>query len=268
VYRSVIFYFSGTGNTWWVADKIKKQLDARNINADTVSIDSLDAKKTNWWIKTADLVFFGWPVYFSDVPEPMKRFIGNLLPIEKGKHIHVFCTQAAFSGDGAWVSRKLFKEKGLTVDSAHHFTMPSNKKLYSGAAGDDKTAKIMERCEDQIERYIENLLIGKARVKGKHSHALGTLQRASFGMFKKTYKQLGVDKTRCTRCGLCTQLCPSGNITMSEYPEFADRCSHCLRCYALCPVSAVTCNGRLFDTERSGKPYAVHDKRFKPALLK
>jgi flavodoxin/Pyruvate/2-oxoacid:ferredoxin oxidoreductase delta subunit len=268
VYKSVIFYFSGTGNTWWVADRIKKQLDARNINADTVSIDTVDAKKANWWIKTADLVFFGWPVYFSYAPEPMKRFVDNLLPIEKGKHIHVFCTQAVFSGDGAWVLRKSFKEKGLIIDSAQHFIMPSNKKVYSGDAGAAKAESIMEACGSQVDRYVEGLLIGKARIMGKNSFALGAMQRAPFGMFSKSYKRMGVDKTKCTRCGVCAQLCPSGNISMSDYPEFADKCSHCLRCYAFCPVNAVTCNGKPFDTQKYGKPYVVHDKRFKPSLLK
>lgn len=58
MHKAAIFYFSGTGNTWWVADKIKKQLDNMNINAEIVSIDSIDKKKANWWIKSSDLVFF------------------------------------------------------------------------------------------------------------------------------------------------------------------------------------------------------------------
>lgn len=266
MYKSVIFFFSGTGNTWWVADRIKKQLDAKNINADTVSIDTVDAKKANWWIKTADLVFFGWPVYFSDAPQPMKQFIGNLLPVEKGKHIHTFCTQAVFSGDGAWACHKLFEKKGLIVDSTRHFIMPSNKKIYSGEAGEAKAAGIMDACGKQIERYVEDLLIGSSKVVGKHSYALGALQRASFGLFDKRYKRPGVDRAKCTRCGLCFKLCPSGNISMSDYPEFADKCSHCMRCYALCPAGAITINGK--PAGEAGKPYAVHDKRFKPSLLK
>lgn len=268
MYKSVIFYFSGTGNTWWVADRIKKQLDAKNINADAVSIDKLDAKKANWWIKTADLVFFGWPVYFSDAPEPMKRFINNLLPIKKGKHIHTFCTQAFFSGDGAWCCHKLLEQKGLIVDSTQHFIMPSNKKIYRGEAGDAKALAIMAACDKQVERYIEDLLLGKSRLVGKHSYALGMLQRAPFALLAKAYKRMGADKTKCTRCGLCAQLCPSGNISMAGFPEFADKCSHCMRCYALCPTSAITINGRSLNAKKPGRPYVVRDKRFKPSVLK
>lgn len=272
MYKSVVFYFSGTGNTWWVADRIKKQLDAININADTVSIDKVDAKKANWWIKTADLVFFGWPVYGSDLPEPVKKFIDNLLPVEKGKHIHTFCTQAGLSGDGAWLYHKRFEAKGLIIDSAQHFIMPSNLSVWKGPLGplksEAKTAKVMEKCAKQVERYVGRLMMGKTRVMGRRSFLLGTLVRGPYRAALSSYKDvIGVDKGRCSKCGLCASLCPSDNISMGEYPEFKGQCSLCMRCYALCPHSAITYKGKPYDTA-SGKPYTVHDKRFKPSVLK
>lgn len=273
MYKSVIFYFSGTGNTWWVADKIKKQLDAMNINADIVSIDSVDAKKANWWIKTADLVFFGWPIYGSDMPEPMKAFIDNLLPVEKGKHIHTFCTQMAFSGDGAWFYHKQFEDKGLIIDSAKHFVMPSNVSVWRGPLGapesKEKISRIMAGCEKKIDRYINKLLIGRYRIMGKHSYPLGILQRAPYRLMYKSFKNaVGVNKERCTKCGLCASLCPSDNINMSEFPEFKGQCSLCFRCYSQCPESAITYRGRSYDTSGNRKPYTIQDKRFKPSVLR
>lgn len=273
MYKSVIFYFSGTGNTWWVADKIKKQLDARNINADIVSIDSVDAKKANWWIKSADLVFFGWPVYGSDLPEPMKIFIDNLMAVEKGKHIHTFCTQMGFSGDGAWAYHKQFEKKGLIIDSAQHFIMPSNISVWRGAFGapknKDKISKIMAKCEKSIEHYVNNLLTGRYRIMGKHSYALGMLQRGPYKLAYDKYRALvGVDKQRCTGCGTCAAVCPSGNIKMQRNPDFAGKCMLCMRCYSFCPESAITYRGKAHDVKNMGKPYVVQDKRFKPSVLK
>lgn len=261
MYRVVIFYFSGTGNTWWVADKIKKQFDKRNINADIVSIDSVDSKKADWWIKTADLVFFGWPVYGSDLPEPMKRFVDGLFVVEKGKHIHTFCTQGAFSGNGAWCYHKNFKKKGLIIDSAAHFFMPSNQ----GAFHEKKAAKVLKQCEEQIERYVEKFLMGEYRIRGRHAGLPGLLQRAPYRLFyKRRQNDLSVDEAKCTRCGLCQKLCPSANIQMDDYPAFGGYCSLCRRCYTFCPVGAIALRGRL----PLKKPYAVPDKRFKPGLLR
>jgi ferredoxin/flavodoxin len=271
MYTAVVFYFSGTGNTWWVADRIKRQLDAKNINASAVSIDKLTPKKADWWIKTADLILFGWPVYGSDLPAPVKRFINALPESEKGKHVHVFCTQMGFSGDGAWVAHKRLKSKGLIVDTAEHFTMPSNMSMIRGFLGtpDEKSIKrILANTESQVERYTERLLTGQARVKGRFGYPLGILQRGPYGLYeKKSRNCMGVDKDRCTHCGLCASLCPMKNITLSEVPEFAGNCTQCLRCYSFCPVSAITYNGRVRDIQKYGKPYSIPDKHFKPSLL-
>ena len=273
MYRAVIFYFSGTGNTWWVADKIEKQLDARNINADIVSIDTVDAKKADWWIKTADLVLFGWPVYGSDLPKPMKQFIDRLMVVEKGKHVHTFCTQMMCSGDGAWLYHKHFEKKGLIIDSAEHFNMPANINLLGGIRvnprNDKKIKKIMAKCEMQIGQYVEMLMMGKARIKGKHSYLLGILQRAPYRiMFRRWQNMPELDEARCTGCGLCASLCPVENIKMDMVPEFLGHCAQCRRCFAFCPTSAVTVKGRSFNLKKKRTPYSVHDKRFKPSMLK
>jgi Formate hydrogenlyase subunit 6/NADH:ubiquinone oxidoreductase 23 kD subunit (chain I) len=259
VYRAVVFFFSGTGNTWWVADRIKKQLDAKGINADTVSVDALTPKKADWWIKTADLVLFGWPVHNSDMPGPMKRFVNSLPVVEKGKHIHIFCTQSAFSGDGAWHYHRHFEEKGLIIDSAEHFIMPSNR---NGNGSDRHFAAIMERCGKSVERYADRLLSGQAHIRGRRSGWMGGLQRAPYKIaFGRLQKRVRIDADKCTGCGLCAQLCPAQNIRMDGKAVPLDHCALCMRCVAFCPADAIGVPG-------SRSPYALHDKRFKAAIFK
>ncbi len=260
VYRAVIFFFSGTGNTWWVADRIKKQLDLAGINADTVSVDTLTPKKADWWVKSADLVLFGWPVYGSDMPEPMKRFLASLPVVEKGKHVHIFCTQSAFSGDGAWHAHRRFEEKGLAVDSAEHFIMPSNK---DGSRSDAHYSRAMDRCGRSVERYVGRLLAGEARIRGHYSGALGAVQRLPFGGYlHRVQARAHADASKCTGCGMCAALCPAGNITLKDGKAvFAGHCELCMRCAAFCPAGAISIPG-------AKTPYVLRDKRFKPVMLK
>ncbi len=260
MYRAVILFFSGTGNTWWVADRIKKQLDQKGINADTVSVDTLTPAKADWWIRSADLVLLGWPVYGSDMPEPMKQFVGSLPVVEKGKHIHVFCTQSAFSGDGAWHAHQLLEDKGLIIDSAEHFIMPSNK---DGNLSEAHYERVMSRCSRNVERYVEQLMMGQVRVRGRYGAWLGAMQRGPFrGYFVRAQQRASVDAEKCTGCGLCTGLCPVGNIAMKDgKAEMQGHCALCMRCVAFCPARAISIPG-------SRSPYAINDKRFRSSMLK
>jgi len=279
LYKAIIFYFSGTGNTWWVADKIKKLLDARNVNADIISIDNLkdggivDAKKADWLIKASDIVFFGWPVYGSDLPSPMKHFIDNLSPVAKSKHVHTFCTQMMFSGDGAFCYNKNFAKKGLIIDSCEHFIMPSNFSISYGLMSppktNEKTKAIMEKCELSISKYVSILLNGKSKITGKYSYPLGIIQRLPYRLLaKKLKKIIGVNKSICIKCGQCASYCPNANIIMKGFPEFCGQCALCLRCYSYCPVSAITARGKTRKAEKYGAPYRLADKRFSLTFLK
>lgn len=203
----------------------------------------------------------------------MKKFIDNLLVIKKGKHVHTFCTQMAYSGDGAWCYHKNFEKKGLIIDSTVHFIMPSNlsvfKRFLAPAKNIKKINRIMDKCEKHIESYIEELMTGQTSLVGKHSYLLGILQRGPYRLFYKRFQNLlSIDEARCTKCGLCASLCSSNNIKMKVYPKFAGECSQCLRCYAFCPNSAIRVYGKSRNVEKTGKPYTLHDSRFKPDMLK
>jgi ferredoxin len=52
-----------------------------------------------------------------------------------------------------------------------------------------------------------------------------------------------VDANKCTKCGICTKVCPSGNITLQNQPTFANNCTNCLACVHHCPQKAVHCKG-------------------------
>jgi flavodoxin len=55
--KAVIFYFSGTGNTWWVSEKLGRYLAEKGFSVEVHSIEKIsafDADKpwcgnVNWW---------------------------------------------------------------------------------------------------------------------------------------------------------------------------------------------------------------------------
>ncbi|NLV64411.1 MAG: 4Fe-4S binding protein [Synergistaceae bacterium] len=57
---------------------------------------------------------------------------------------------------------------------------------------------------------------------------------------------ISVDVRKCTRCGLCSKVCPVRNIILEGFHGFGDRCLSCQRCVSLCPEEAIGVQGRSF----------------------
>ena len=111
---AVIFYFSGTGNTWWAAEKLSKCLDEKGLQTKAYSIEAVSQQEVNALIKGSSITGFAYPVHTSDLPRPMSSFLRSL-PVETEKKAFVMCTQWLWSGDGAAAGASFLKEKGYDV---------------------------------------------------------------------------------------------------------------------------------------------------------
>ncbi len=85
----VIFYFSGTGNTWWASNEMVRQFEKLGRPARAFSIEVLSINEAIELIQDSDIVGFGYPIHGSDLPVPMKNFIEQL-PAVSGEKAFVF----------------------------------------------------------------------------------------------------------------------------------------------------------------------------------
>ncbi|MDZ7642597.1 MAG: nitroreductase family protein [Desulfurivibrio sp.] len=51
-----------------------------------------------------------------------------------------------------------------------------------------------------------------------------------------------VDQERCIQCGECAEDCPTGVITLDDYPQLTNEggCIQCQHCLAICPTAALS----------------------------
>ncbi|TFG68689.1 MAG: flavodoxin family protein, partial [Anaerolineales bacterium] len=98
--RIPIFFFSGTGNTWWVSERLREDLNKRGFETTTHSIEQVTDYETAKLLEQADVVGLGFPIYGSDVPHIFQDFLDSLPKMEKEKPTLGFITQMAWSGDG------------------------------------------------------------------------------------------------------------------------------------------------------------------------
>lgn len=268
-----IFYFSGTGNTWWASNKLVEELKIKGRTAECHSIEMLDKDATAELIENSDAVLFGYPVYGSYLPEPMKEFIDNIPEPSKTRKTGIFCTQMKASGDGAWFYHKVLEEKGFEIRWTFHFIMPNNisMKVFPLPYTVEKTKldKIFERCGTKIEAAAESIAMNVLSLTGNGVFSLfiGLMQRPAYRHFtKRPFKSpYTVDNEKCVNCMRCIQLCPEGNIKLIDGKiQYGENCTFCMRCYNYCPKTAISAYGMAHNNKK--KPYRGPDG-FDPALI-
>jgi len=121
-----IFYFSGTGNTWWVSTQITEELNRLGIDAYAYSIEQVSEQETARLVHTSDVVGLGFPIYGSDVPVNFHAFIQALPDQDPHKATLGFVTQWAWSGDGMNFLEKELRTKGYNLKWAAEFNMFNN----------------------------------------------------------------------------------------------------------------------------------------------
>jgi len=234
----LMFYFSGTGNSKYIAE-----LFSRNMNAECHSIE----EKTDFGrlISSAETIGFCYPVYGSRVPRIMREFAGKYIEHLKGKKIIIFCTQWLFSGDGARVFIDIFPKKYFNVIYAEHFFMPNNvNNLFLLPLADDKKfIKYLVKSEKKIRLVCNNIRKGKNKRRGFNyfSRFLGLFQ----GLFLPAWEKKALDLVRiydeCNLCCLCVNVCPMNNfINQNGKIITKGNCTICYRCINKCPQKAIT----------------------------
>ncbi len=271
---AVVFVFSGTGNTWWCAQRLAESFDAHGVPTCVESIERIGAASATELVGKADVVGLGWPVYGSDLPEPMKRFIDTTLPEADQRTVFTFCTQLLFSGNGARVCERELAARGWAIGWSVHLRMPNNISVtvspLSWSADPGVHTRRLEKTARRIDRFAEAVAHGRSfsRGRGLLPAALGALQRRPFRRwFPRLRNDISIDAARCTRCGRCTRICPIGNLTTTPDGIVTHGvCVICVRCYNYCPVQAVRYMGRLHKPER-GLPYRGPVAEFRPEEL-
>jgi formate hydrogenlyase subunit 6/NADH:ubiquinone oxidoreductase subunit I/flavodoxin len=248
--RLALFYFSGTGNTRYIARQLCERLNYKGYDATPYSIEGLSSSKVHELIDNSSIVGVGWPIYGSDIPLNMQRFIKNM-PIVDDKPLLSFCTQNHFSGDGAVVMRDVLESKGYVQKWAMQFNMPNNLSFKGFPV------KVTDNYEEHLNRYLmpnkekievltDKIVSGAKYLKGAtvlHT-ILAQSQRPFFRGFSKNVAKrwLGVND-KCIGCALCSDICPNNVIKIVDgKAKFTniDDCVLCFRCVNFCPRGAVT----------------------------
>lgn len=237
----MIYYFSGTGNSEWVAKKLGKILQDRVVN-----IANQEQEKKNY-IKKGETVGFVFPIYAYSVPPIMMEFITQQ-QLPEDCFIYAVCTCEKEEGNAL-----LQLSKRMKLDSGYTILMPNNYTILIKADKKEVVKKKIEVAKDQIAKIADDIKNKKRiDIKGKFLGNMKTKVVAPLfhSMTKNAWKKFWVQDS-CISCGICEKNCPKQCIDLKEgKPTWSEGCVQCLACFHRCPKESIQYGKHSLKAER------------------
>lgn len=229
-----ILYFTATGNCLAAAKRFK---------AERYSIPQL-IRKRKYCIED-DVIGIIFPVYAFSIPDIVSRYLKRAAL--KADYIFVIATYGNMAGAALHEMKKLLTTHGNHADYYQTLLMVDN--YLPGFDLEDQLAELPEKdIEGQLERILEDISQRRKRDEEKGpgwKAASSFLNHCKYIAFRRCAVKLFSVSDACIGCGLCSRVCPVGNITQKEKnkPVFSDHCESCFACVHNCPKKAIHIKG-------------------------
>ena len=263
----MIFYFSGTGNTRWAAQKVAAATADRlvNIAEEMLAAETAQASDHQFTYTLAqdERIGFFFPVHGWRPPRLVLDFLDRLHLTNADSHYaYVVCTAGDNVGEAVSILEKRLQTMGIKIDSAISIIMPES---YVGLPFMDVDTPAKEQCkkmeaDNKLTRFIADIMECRSGVR---DITIGHWPRINSRLIGSVFvKKLVTDRPfhvvadRCLHCGKCASVCPVANIHFEKGGEPSwlhnGKCLSCFACYHHCPTHAIEYGGR---TKKKGQYY-------------
>ncbi len=244
--NTVLFYFSGTGNTAWAAKRLAEKLRAAGVGCELRNIENCEIG-----VRPDDTLIFAFPVYAANIPSVMRDFIiclARSLPPDAATKYAVFTTAGFADGCGPHQVGKLLKKAKLTayVGLQIASNTPTDKPV-----GKAELEARLTKADAKLTAFAGSLAAGRRSVAfGPYRFMF--MRKATAKALDTAYTKLSVDTDRCLSCMCCIDNCPTNSISRDGEGKmtFTPSCTGCMRCYNNCPAYAIMHDGKYLPPEQ------------------
>lgn len=224
----MVFYFTGTGNSLYVA----KQIEENPVSIPQVIHDeNLDF--------SADNIGIVAPVYGHEVPQMVRDFMKKAA--FRTNYFYMILTYGNRHGGAAELAQKLCEECGIHVNYINVIIMADNW-LPSFDMNEQKA--IDKHIPQQLAPILEDIQAKKNAIstvtdvdRTAHQQYLARISK----MPADAWQHLIRVTDACMGCGICEKVCPSGSIRVvnGKAVHIPGNCQTCLACAHACPQKAI-----------------------------
>ena len=228
----MIFCFSGTGNSRYIAGRIAEAIrdEITDLN---IKIKENDSSP----VRTGRDVIIVAPTYAWRIPRIVSDWLSKTELIG-AQRIWFVMDCGSETGNAAKYNRRLAQEKQLLYMGTAQIVMPENYIAMFNAPTEEQAEKTVKKAEPAITEAIAHIKAGEPFSAPRSS----------------LYDRLKADafyaNSACISCGKCAEKCPLNNIILkSGRPVWGKNCTHCMSCICYCPAEAIE-----YGKKSTGKP--------------
>ncbi len=221
-----IFYFSSTGNSLFIAEQIKAELDGEIRYIPKFAGD----------VNLYEKIIIVSPIHSFGLPTLVYDFITNM---KSSRPIYIVLNHGGMEAYAPYFAYQLCKEAGLNIRSVQAMMMPE---IYTLTFSPPRffINLALRKAPKRIKPIIAAIRDDKKIIIPKPKKDKWTPKHLEN---RKIWHKLANDfriTDKCNNCQKCIRICPAGNIRYENGTiVFDDKCVACLSCYHRCPEKAV-----------------------------
>ena len=232
----MIFVFSGTGNSFAVAKRIK---DATGLSLVDVAW-KVRYEQYTYNAKGED-VGFVFPTYFLGLPRMVLEMARHLEVRNPGR-VFAVATCGSVSGGACEQLAEALRGR-LEFDAFYDVAMPDNAVFLMDPPSKEEAEAILAGADPEIDAIAQSVKEGRSGDFRTHRGAEGDFD------WRRTYEKYDEYRVtepfratdRCILCKVCAEICPERAIVFYHRRPVWDeeRCSLCCGCINMCPKHAI-----------------------------
>lgn len=231
--KTILYYFSGTGNSLKVARDLASELR----DTDIVSIPKAASGGM-----TVDRIGIVYPVYMFGMPLIVTSFLKQL-QVPGDTYIFAVATFGGTAGAALQQTAAVLKERSLRLSAGFLVKMPGNYTPFYGAIPEERQQKMFAEEKRLITSIAETVKAGTVlelssgpRIKNALMSGIRKIGSSRIPQMDRGFWSDG----KCNSCGICARVCPVKNIEIIDgKPRWLGHCEQCMACLQWCPQQAV-----------------------------
>lgn len=237
----MIFYFSGTGNSLYIAQRIAQHHNEALVSISAAMYTGEEACEYN--LKDQETIGFVFPIHAWGPPTMVLDFIRKLkLNHYRGNYIYAVATCGGNIGNTMKVINGCLKNKTMNLNARFSVVMPNNYILMGNVDSKKREQEKLAAAENTLNSINETI---DQRATGEFGLVKGFLPWLLTGVINPMFQKNAMKPAKfyvndhCSGCGICEKVCNCHTIHVDGKPQWGTNCSQCLACIHHCPSKAI-----------------------------